>query len=210
MYSTNNYRDIQRRRGQLCRTLGVPDRFFLAMYHGGVFPGRGIEQFLLALVETPNTAAIILGNGEDAYLQRLRNLAESSGVVNRVLFHPAVSIGSLGSYVSAADVGVLVIQAVCESYYLSSPNKLFENIQAGTPVIGSNYPEISKIVHGYDIGLTVNPSEPSEISAALERIRLDTAMRDRFHRNLVRAKDELCWEKEQIVLRDAYAALLHE
>ena len=199
---------VTRCREELCRSLGVPPQTFIAMYHGGIFPGRGLEQFLQALVETRSTIGVVLGNGEEHYVNRLRSFARSLGLSDRVLFRRAVSIDELPSFVGAADVGVVAIQATCESYYLSSPNKLFENIQACTPVIGSHYPEIRRIIQGYGVGLTVDPTEPKQIAMAIDRVRTDHQLRQELNERLLEAKAQLCWEKERSVLSEAYMALL--
>ena len=195
-------------RRDLCGSLGVVPETFLAMYHGGVLPNRGIENFLRALVEVPAVAAIVLGNGTPSYLEELKLLVESLGVADRVLFHPAVPVSDLKHYVAAADVGVMVIRAVSRNNFLSLPNKLFENIQALTPVIGSHYPELTKIISGYQIGLTVDPDDPRSIASALRQLADNRQIYDQLVRNMQKAKDELCWEREQVVLRDSYAQLL--
>ncbi len=195
-------------RENLCSMLGAEPPAFIAMYHGGVVPNRGIENFLRALVDAPDVAAIVLGDGSSTYLDELKLLAKANGVGNRVLFHPAVPVDQLRHYVASADVGVMPIRAVSQNNLLSLPNKLFENIQALTPVIGSAYPELTRIIDGYRIGLTVDPESPQAIAAALRRIADDQQLYEQFKRNLRVAKDELCWEREQVVLKDRYADLL--
>lgn len=199
---------VQRRRDELTTALGVGSAHFLAMYHGGVVPGRGIETFLRALKHEPGVVAVILGNGQSHYMDQLRLLCAQLEIEDRVLFHPAVPIAELPSYVAAADVGMVLIQAVCESYYLSLPNKLFENVHALTPVIGSDYPEIRAVIEGFCIGLTVDPTDERVVAESLRRICTDSDLRDQFEANLPVAKEQLCWEVEQTTLRRAYAELL--
>ncbi len=63
---------------------------------------------------------------------------------------------------------------------------------------------MSHLVEEYGIGLTANPCEISEIAACLERMRDDAALRRSSKEGLKEAKGDLCWEREQAVLRDAY------
>ena len=195
-------------REQFCESLGVDVESFLAMYHGGVLPGRGIEMFLKSLQETSSIRAIILGNGEKEYIEYLQAMANELGIADRVTLHPAVPIEQLRNYVSAVDVGVMPIQAVSLNHLWSLPNKLFENVQSLTPVIGSAYPELSRVINDYGIGLTVDPTDPSMIARALERIRTDSQLRLEFASNLQIAKQDLCWERERCALEDAYTDLL--
>ena len=88
------------------------------------------------------------------------------------------------------------------------PNKFFENIQSLTPVIVSNFPEVSKIVDEYNIGIKVDPNSIAEIIEAIEKMRYDKILYATFKSNLKKAKEELCWEKEKKVLEQAYEKLV--
>ena len=196
-------------RAAFCRELGVdPDTAFLAMYHGGLMPDRGIEQIIEAVSRVEGCRLVVMGNGDDAYAGELRALADACGVADRVLFRPAVDRGVLESHVAAADVGLALIQNVARSYYLSLPNKFFENIQAEVPIIASDFPEMSRLVEEYGIGLTINPHDVGAIASSLERMRDDTALRQSCKEGLREAKRDLCWEREQGALRDAYGKAL--
>ena len=207
-YWTINEAVCRRQRQEFCKQLGVAEDTFVVMYHGGIMPGRGIEVLMESISRLTEVAAVILGYGEEGYLEHLKQMASQLRISDRVLFHDAVHIDVLWQYVAAADVGVDLTQPVCTSYYLSLPNKLFENIQAATPIITSGFPERTRIVQGYEIGICVDPEDADEIDQAIERMRTDTEMYQSFKRNLERAKENLCWEKERRVLEEAYAKIL--
>jgi len=178
------------------------------MYHGVVIAGRGIEKLLEIVKCVSGVNAVILGNGAEPYLSSLKKLAEEYRVTERVLFHPAVPVTDLWKYAGAADVGIILIPAVAKSYYYMLPNKLFENIQSGTPVIGSNFPEIKKVVNQYGIGLLCDPENTEEICACVEKMRTDKAFYEQCKKNTLAAKEDLCWEKEKDVLKAAFRAYL--
>jgi glycosyltransferase involved in cell wall biosynthesis len=178
------------------------------MYHGGIVPNRGIEEIMKVLPTDQELFAVILGNGENSYIDKLKQMAETYAVSDRVLFHEAVSIEMLWEYVGAADVGIVNIPAVTKSYFYSLPNKLFENIQALTPVIGSNFPEISKVISEYNIGLLVNPESTEELAEAIAKLKNDKELYSAFKQNLTEAKKILCWENESKILREAYGKIL--
>jgi len=121
-----------------------------------------------------------------------------------VLFHDAVPIEILWQYLGAVDLGAITIPNTCGSYYYCLPNKLFENIQAETPMIGNNFPEIIRIIEGYNIGLCCDPHNLDEIAANIEKMRDDKALYAKMKENLKSAKKELCWENEKKVLIEAY------
>lgn len=196
------------RKKEICTQLGMPIETFVVMYHGVVTKGRGIEILLKSIKENINIIGVILGNGDTNYIEYLKKIATELGVSDRVLFKNAVPIDTLWQYVGAADVGMITIPAVSESYYYMLPNKFFENIQSLTPVICSDFPEVSKIVNDYDIGLLVNPDNIDEIVASIEQMRTNSEVYSRFKSNLIQAKKELCWENESKVLEKAYAKIL--
>lgn len=189
---------------EYCKELNVPEVTFIAMYHGGIMRGRGIETLLRLTVVNPNICAVILGNGEEGYLRELTQLADELGVRHRILFKPAVQLEELWKYVGAADVGMILSPAIAKSYFYSLPNKFFENIQSLTPIICPNYLAMKPIVEQYGIGLTVDISQESEIDAAIERMRTDNDFYAQCKENLKTAKIDLCWENEKEVLQQAY------
>lgn len=194
----------KKRREEICERLEVPTDTFIIMYHGVISNSRGLETLLEAVKLEKSVVAMILGNGKASYLQQLKRLAEELKIEDRVLIHDSVPIDILWQYVGAADVGMITIPAVTKSYYFMLPNKFFENIQSLTPVICSNFPEVSQVVNKYDIGLLVNPENIEEIVEAIKKMRTDKKMYYRFKKNLVQAKEELCWENERKILKEAY------
>ncbi len=191
-----------------CKLLDIPDDSFIAMYHGGIIPGRSIETLIRLVAENKNISAVILGAGESEYLIQLKLFAVSLGVEKRILFLPPVPIQNLWKYVSAADVGVITIQATVKSYYYMLPNKLFENIQSETPVICSNFPVIKSIVDKYEVGLTCQPDDIHAINACIERMRTDKAFYLQCKKNLKVAKRDLCWENEKLILQEAFKKVI--
>ena len=181
---------------------------FIVMYHGGVMPGRGIEMIIRLLVINSDICAIILGDGDVRYLDLLKKMADENKVEERLLFHPAVPHKELWKYVGVADVGMVMIQDVSKSYYLSLPNKLFENIQALTPVIASDFPEIGRVVNEYGIGVLCNPADLDSINNAVKKMMADTVVYKQMKADLLRAKNELCWEQERKRLSQAYKLYL--
>lgn len=181
---------------------------FLIMYHGGVMKERGIENIIRAVSEMENTAVIIIGNGEPSYVQTLMDLIKEKQIIDRVLFLPAVSVNILWQYIGASDAGVCILLNTCLNNFYALPNKLIESIQSEIPVIGSDFPEISKIIKEYNIGLTCDPHEVGSIVSALEEMRNNKELYKTFKRNLITAKKELCWENEKIILMNSYKKLI--
>lgn len=196
-------------RAELLQKLNLPEDTFLVMYHGLLMRNRGIEQLLRAAALTPGVGVVILGNAQrPAYPESLHALCAELGITDRVLFHPAVPVEKLRNYVGAADAGVSLLQPTVQNHILALPNKFFENVQSMTPVIVSDFPTIGDIVSRYGIGPRVNPESVEEIAAAIRRLKDDREFYASCKENLNRAKEELCWEREQAALKEAYRRIL--
>lgn len=196
---------IKDKRKEICDKLCISNDAFLAMYHGGITRGRGIEKLIQAIGFVNGAALIILGYGEINYIAELNQLIDDLNRNGNVHFLDAVPVDMLWKYIGAADVGMSTIENVSRSYYYSLPNKLFESIQSLTPIIGSDFPEIKKIIEGYDIGICCDPHDVNDIANAIRKLKEDRDLYSKFKINLKKAKKELCWENEKKVLIDAYS-----
>jgi len=92
------------------------------------------------------------------------------------------------------------------NHYYMLPNKLFENIQSETPIIGSEFPEIKRIIDEYGVGLYCDPEKIESIVDCIEKLRTNSELYQNIKNNLKVAKSELCWENEKKVIEEAYKA----
>lgn len=185
---------------RLRRELGIPENMKILLYQGGVVPGRGIREFLEAVQMTPGFCAVVLGDGP--LLPELRRQARFRGW-RRVYLPGRAPARLLPEYTASADAGVALIQAVCKSYVLSLPNKLFEYIQAGIPVVGSRLPEISRIIDDYGIGEAASPDNPADIASAIRRL-FDPDRHLAARQQVLSARKRFCWEHEAPRLKALY------
>lgn len=197
-----------KKRKDLMSALNIEGESFIFIYHGVISQNRGVEKLIEAMAKTNNAVLIVLGSGQDKYIKQLKEKRDKCNAKHKVFFLPAVPIEDLYIYLGAADVGMITIPPVTKSYYFMLPNKFFENIQSLTPMICSNFPEVSKIVDKYDIGLLVDPENIDEIIGAIEKMQSNKEMHTQFKNNLKQAKEDLCWENECMVLEEAYAKIL--
>ncbi len=195
---------IEKNREAFLKKYSLPSNTFICMYHGMLMRGRGVENCIKALSKTSGTVLYVLGDDSGNFVDLYKGIAKEYGVDNRIYFHPAVRNDELWKYVGMANVGMALGRNICESYYLSLPNKFFENIQALTPMVCSNFPEFTRLIDKYRIGLYVDPENIDEIASAITRMQEDELLYSQYKNNIVKAKDELCWENEMKVLEKAY------
>jgi glycosyltransferase involved in cell wall biosynthesis len=175
----------------------------LALYVGALTTGRGLELSIRALNHIDDVRLRLVGPARPAYLAELVELTSREGVSDRVEFAGAVSPDELVETISEAGVGLALIQPVCLSYRMSLPNKVFEYVAAGLPVLGSDLPAISALVNEYRIGLLAEPGEVEDVAAKLGEM-LEPERNSAFREAARAAAGELHWDREAVRLADEY------
>jgi glycosyltransferase involved in cell wall biosynthesis len=137
---------------------------------------RGRDDIILVLI------------GQGKLKASLQARAEIDGL-NNVLFHDSVNKARLAGLMAAADVGLQVLANVPAFYYGTSPNKFFDYIAAGLPVL-NNYPGwLAEMIEEHQCGFTVPPDNPEVFADALEHAAADrSGLKDMGQRGLALAK----------------------
>jgi glycosyltransferase involved in cell wall biosynthesis len=161
--------DPRRLRAALRLAPDVP----IALYHGGFIPGRGIELFAEALLEpgVEHVHGVLLGFG--SMRDELQALAAEERFGGRLHVLDAVSPDELLGWVAGADVDVIPVQPSTFNNQIGLPNKLWESLAAGVPVVVSDLPELRRVVledPKQPLGATCDPTSPASIAAAIRAI----------------------------------------
>ena len=196
----------------LRQALALPPGTPLLLYHGGFLADRGLPELIAVLARPELAAAHLVLLGEGPLAPRLRELAAGPGVAGRVHLLPAVPPDELLPWVASADVGVMPNQPRTLNERLSTPNKLFESLAAGLPVVSSDFPERRRIIlddPAGPLGAVCDPTDPAALAAALAGLlALPPAERAALRaRVLAAAHARYTWDHQAGILVAAYAAL---
>ncbi len=184
----------------------------IVLYHGGLEPGRGIEQLLAITPVLPQDVhVVLLGYGQLRAVLDARIHADAT-LRHRVHLLDAVPPEALIEWVASADVAVAAIQPTTPNHRLSTPNKLFEALAAGTPVVASDFPAMRAIVMDDPdgpLGAVCDPADPAAIGGAIRRVldRDESSMADLRARCLRAAHVRYAWEAQLAVLLAVYSRL---
>jgi glycosyltransferase involved in cell wall biosynthesis len=170
--------------------------------HGHFKPGRGLENLLAAVARTKDLHLLLIGGGE--LKTKLETFIHLNKLNTRIHLKDYVQTDLLISFISQADVGVVLFEPTNLNYASALPNKFFEYIMAGLPVLASNIESLKEIIDIYDIGLTVNPLSIHSIVEGVNNIFSDQNRLNKFKNNTKIAAQELCWEKEEEKLLEIY------
>lgn len=189
---------------RLREEMNIPPKLKIALYQGGVDRGRGVEALIDATQRTPGVAAVILGDGE---LSQILWQRVQTGDLQRVYLHGKVPPASLPEYTSSADIGIVLTELICESHRLSLPNKIFEYLHAGLPVIATNAPEIAQIVQSEQVGIVVDPRKTDEIANALLSVAELPEQNPHLRSHILEVAKKFTWEIERVKLLELYSRM---
>jgi glycosyltransferase involved in cell wall biosynthesis len=151
------------------REQALKGRKRLLLYTGGMVPNRGLEQLVEALGLLPDCALAMVGSGH--LEEGLRRLIQQLDLGARAEVYSAVPLEKLLRLTAAADASVMPIVGSCLSYVHAVPQKLYEAMMVGVPVVASDLPDMADVVRSEGIGtLIADPSDPASIADAVLRL----------------------------------------
>uniref|UniRef100_UPI004047BF6E glycosyltransferase n=1 Tax=Algoriphagus sp. TaxID=1872435 RepID=UPI004047BF6E len=175
-------------------------RIFL--YQGYFYPGRGIEIVMDAFNDINNIDSVLIFMGEGPLSENI-STHEKFGV--SIFIHPFVSGDILLEYTSSADYGVAFLEDISLSDRYCLPNKLFEYIAAGLPVIGSGLPELKKFILENKVGVAASSNDIGGFIEAFKEI--SSLKSDDLRYNILLARERFNWSTQEKILIDLYKGL---
>lgn len=190
----------------------VPEGRRILLYQGAVNLGRGIEWMMDAMRYLPECEFVVAGTGD--VFDDLRNRAEGT---DNVLFLGRVEPEVLRALTPMASLGISLLENRGLNYYYSLPNRLADFVQAGVPVLATDFPEIHRVVEGFGIGTLVPPapfdaakglSEPPDPEQLARTVKetlefWDAVPADERARRFASAASELSFENDKKTLLSA-------
>ncbi|WP_167386674.1 glycosyltransferase family 4 protein [Aeromonas cavernicola] len=192
----------QSKRNLFREYFGIRSDQTIFLYQGGLTQGRGIELLLEAFsdIESDKNVLVCMGYGP------LTNLIkDSSRLQSTIFYHPAVSHEVLLNYTSSADYGVSFIEDSCLSYRFCLPNKIFEYLMAGLPVLTSNLFEMKRLVENEGVGIVAEDNTVDGFRKAVTESLNQNY--ETIQKNVFVARKKYCWQQQEKVLREVYHAI---
>lgn len=188
--------------------LGIAADRPVALYLGGLQPHRGLALLVEAVAEVPELDLVLMGDG------RLRNALHRQivdlGLSKRVHLLPPEPLDRLLSLSMTADFGVHPLEAGCLNHAQASPNKLFEYLHAGLPVVVTDLPGMRQVLAGApggNPGLSFASGDRAGLTQALRRLATDPVLRTQLAARARAARQVYCWQAQEGVLHDLYARI---
>lgn len=176
------------------------------LYQGALNLGRGVGAAIRSMPYLEGAELWLVGDGD--LTSELKELVVEMKLESKVKFLGRLPLHQLHEVTRQADLGISLEEDLGLNYRFALPNKLFDYIQSGVPVLVSNLPEMRHIVEHYQIGLISETHQRKELAELLKIALFDQEKRQVWIQNLPKAAKELCWENEEKVLRSVYEQFL--
>jgi glycosyltransferase involved in cell wall biosynthesis len=196
---------------RLRQLLGLNYDVRIALFQGYLQANRCLDILIRAAAFLePDIKIVMMGKIEGSFQSELEGLIAEEGVADRVKIIPPVPYEDLLNWTASADLGLIVYPPeYSRNLRMCLPNKFFEYLMAGLPVLASQLDAIAEIVKTYDVGQIVSSLAPIDVGAAINTMLSDSDALARMRHNALEASQyDLCWEKESGRLTHLYSKIL--
>jgi len=183
---------------------GIGADVMLAVYSGALSAARGVDTAVLALGLLPDLhLAVVAVPFPHPMEARLREIAVRVGAADRLHFVPPVPSHEVPSYLSQADVAVSPILGDSVSYDEALPNKLFEFLHAGLPMVVSDCRAVAQFVTDHGLGAVFRAGDPDDLARGLREVLVDPP-----HPDTTELRREYSWQGQEPHLIAVYDELV--
>jgi glycosyltransferase involved in cell wall biosynthesis len=123
---------------------------------------------------------------------------------------PKVPFEMLRSVTQRADLGLSLDKPTNINHLYGLPNKIFDYLHSGVPVLVSRLKELEMIVNSYEVGDFIGSHDPAHIAEKIIEIAGDPGRLERWRRNTEKVREECNWEKEGSIIVEIFEQVIRE
>ena len=184
--------------------LNLPvDKKIVLLQGSGINIQRGAEEAVEAMQYLENVLLLVVGGGD--VLPVLRNKVDALNLHTKVKFVPRQTPENLSGYTRNADLGLTIDKDTNINYRFSLPNKLFDYIHGGVPVLATPLVELKNIIQQYQVGGFIENHDPAHIASTINAMLDDEKQLAEYKLNTEKAAADLNWETEKKVLFEIFS-----
>ncbi|MFD1551576.1 glycosyltransferase [Putridiphycobacter roseus] len=185
------------------KELGLPlDKKIVIIQGAGINVDRGAEEAVEAIKLVPNTVLIFVGDGD--VIPALKEKVRAEKLTEKVLFYGKQPYELLMNFTMQSDLGLSLDKDTNINYKFSLPNKVFDYIHAGIPLLVTDLVEVKKVVDAYQVGEVCRSLVPIDLAKQMENILFNKPLHAKYVFNTHQAAKELNWKNESKKLARIY------
>lgn len=186
--------------------LGIPENKFVLILQGaGINVDRGAEEAVEAMCQLKDCVLLIVGDGD--IVEELKKNVKSYDLQNSVLFFGKRPYNEMMQFTHNADLGLTLDKATNLNYKFSLPNKVFDYIHAGTPILSTRLVEIERVIERNKVGILIDELTVDSLVEAIQSLQANKNLLDELKANCQKAADVENWEEEKKILKKIYSNL---
>ena len=181
--------------------LGLSDTQIMLIIQGsGLNVERGIEEAVTAMAQIPRAILFLVGDGD--VIPSIKTLVSELQLQEQVRFIGRVPYQELMKYTAAADIGLALDKPLSLNYALALPNKVFDYMQASTPIVASSLIDIATLVIKHNCGVILSEVTPAQIAEQINALIDDPERLTQYKMNSQKAAEVENWDADKQVLMD--------
>lgn len=183
----------------------IPKNKNLLLLQGaGINESRGAEELVYSMLFLDGSVfhLLIIGGGD--VFGKLEQIVQQNHLGEKITLIPKVPFAVLGYFTRKAQLGLSIDKPTVLNHKYSLPNKLFEYLHAGVPVLASRLFEQERIIMQYDVGDFINDHQPEHMARKIKEIFADPERLKRWKHNTCKLREELNWENESKIIIDIF------
>jgi len=189
--------------------LGInPDHLLLILQGTGINRERGGEELIESFLSNENHSLLIIGSGD--IIPVLKEKVRKYNLSGRIKFFPKVSWDEMMRFTKTADAGVSLDKNISINQRFSLPNKIFDYISAGIPVIAGDLREVTKFITDFKCGIIIPEITPGEISRAVKLLHENKDLLQKLRQNAKEASEIINWPGESEKVSAFYESIINK
>jgi glycosyltransferase involved in cell wall biosynthesis len=177
----------------------LKDKFVIIYQGTGINVERGTEELTEAMRYLDDRFLLMfVGSGD--VIHHLKEIVKRYELENKVLFVGKVPQHELVQYTLQAHLGATLDKPISDNYIYSMPNKLFDYVHAGVPVLASRLPEVERMMDTYQIGTFIESHDPKHIAGVIEAVYNNPSVYQQWKENTKAASKAVNWKTSEEML----------
>jgi len=186
--------------------LNLPlDKCLVLLQGSYIDPDRGGEEAVLSMKHLPWAHLLIIGSGRA--MPHLREMVDRENLKERITILDKMPFEELRKYTACADFGLSLDKPLHLNYTYSLPNKVFDYIHCGVPIIVSDLPELRRLVEDHEVGCIVRTMTPEGLAETIGSA-FQSNDRAKWKQNCEVVRSKLSWQNESKVIQSYFESFL--